>query len=104
LREVGYRLKETTLGSGAEDDHEHERKQLRMEGEHLSLVSLSSRYLLIATESSFFFLIKCKNIIDQKGAGDQQYKEKGTKSLDQIKSKTSVLNRRQREQTPLYKP
>jgi hypothetical protein len=55
LREVGYRLKETTLGSGAEDDHEHERKQLRMEGEHLSLVSLSSRYLLIATESSFFF-------------------------------------------------
>jgi len=27
----------------------------------------------------FFFLIKCKNIIDQKGAGVQQYKEKGTK-------------------------
>jgi len=52
----------------------------------------------------FFFLIKCKNIIDQKGVGDQQYKEKGTKSLDQIKSKTSMLNRRQREQTPFYKP
>jgi competence protein ComGC len=45
------------------------------------------------------FFIKCKNIINQKGAGDQQYKEKGTKSLDQIKSKTSLLNRRQREQT-----
>jgi len=56
------------------------------------------------TESSFFFLIKCKNIIDQKGAGDQQYREKGTKSLDQNKSKTSLLNKKQREQTPLYKP
>jgi len=52
----------------------------------------------------FFFLIKCKNIIDQKGAGYQQYKEKGTKSLDQNKSKTSLLNKKQREQTPLYKP
>jgi hypothetical protein len=49
----------------------------------------------------FFFFIKCKN---QKEAGDQQYKEKETKSLDQIRSKTSLLNRRQREQTPLYKP
>jgi len=39
-----------------------------------------------------FFLIKCKNIIDQKGAGVQQYKEKGTKSFDQIESKTSLLN------------
>jgi hypothetical protein len=28
-------------------------------------------------------LIKCKNIIDQKYAGDQQYKKKGTKSLEQ---------------------
>jgi hypothetical protein len=27
----------------------------------------------------FFFFIKCKNCIDQKEAGDQQYKEKGTK-------------------------
>jgi hypothetical protein len=52
----------------------------------------------------FFFFIKCKNCIDQKEAGDQQYKEKGIKSLDQIRSKTSLLNRRQREQTPLYKP
>jgi hypothetical protein len=41
---------------------------------------------------SFFFLIKCKNIIDKKGAGVQQYKEKGTKSFDQIESKTSLLN------------
>jgi len=40
----------------------------------------------------FFFLIKCKNIIDQKGAGVQQYKEKGTKSFDQIKGKTSLLD------------
>jgi hypothetical protein len=30
---------------------------------------------------AFFFLIKCKNIIDQKGAGVQQYKEKGNKVL-----------------------
>jgi hypothetical protein len=51
--------------------------------------------------SFLFFFIKCKN---QKEAGDQQYKEKETKSLDQIRSKTSLLNRRQREQTPLYKP
>jgi hypothetical protein len=42
--------------------------------------------------SFFLFLIKCKNIIDQKGAGVQQYKEKGTKSFDQIKSKASLLN------------
>jgi hypothetical protein len=39
-----------------------------------------------------FFFIKCKNIIDQKGAGVQQYKEKGTESFDQIESKTSLLN------------
>jgi hypothetical protein len=32
-----------------------------------------------ATFITFFFLIKCKNCIDQKEAGDQQYKEKGTK-------------------------
>jgi hypothetical protein len=57
---------------------------------------------MLQTESSFFFfLIKCKYCIDQKEAGDQQYKEKGTKSLDQSKSKTSLLNKRQREQTPL---
>jgi len=30
-------------------------------------------------ELFLFFLIKCKNIIDQKGAGDQQYKEKRNK-------------------------
>jgi hypothetical protein len=58
---------------------------------------------MLQTESSFFFFffIKCKYCIDQKEAGDQQYKEKGTKSLDQSKSKTSLLNKRQREQTPL---
>jgi hypothetical protein len=55
----------------------------------------------LATWIALFFFIKCKN---QKEAGDQQYKEKETKSLDQIRSKTSLLNRRQREQTPLYKP
>ena len=61
-----------------------------------------------------FFFLKCKNIIDQKCAGDQQYKEKRIKSLDQFKSKTSLLNRKtkgtdsrdqqnQREQAPLNK-
>jgi len=50
----------------------------------------------------FFFFFKCKNIIDQKGAGDQQYKEKVTEALDQIKSKTSLLW--QKKQTPLKRP
>jgi len=52
-----------------------------VEGEHLSLVSLSTESSL--TESSFFFLIKCKNCIDQKEqdklaiqAGNQQYKSR----------------------------
>jgi hypothetical protein len=53
---------------------------------------------------SIFFFIKCKNIIDQKYAGDQQYKKKGTKSLEQNISKTSLLNRNQKEQAPLNKP
>jgi hypothetical protein len=69
------------------------------EGELLSLVSLSR-----LPESSLFFFIKCKNCIDKKYVGDQQYKKKGTKSLEQSISKTSLLNRKQREQTPLYKP
>jgi hypothetical protein len=41
--------------------------------------------------------------MDQKYAGDQQYKKKGTKSLEQNISKTSLLNRNQREQAPLNK-
>jgi hypothetical protein len=48
-----------------------------------------------------FFFIKCKNITYQKYARDQQYKKKGTKSLEQNVSKTSLLNRNQREQAPL---
>jgi hypothetical protein len=36
-------------------------------------------------------LIKCKYCIDQKLAGDQQYKEKGSKTLDQDKNKTGML-------------
>jgi hypothetical protein len=57
------------------------------------------------TESSFFlfFLIECKNIIDQKDAGDQQYKKKGKKSLEQNIRKTSLPNTNQREQAPLKK-
>jgi len=57
---------------------------------------------LYRRSSSFF--IKCKNIIDQKCARDQQYKKKGTKSLEQNINKTSLLNRYQREHAPLNKP
>jgi hypothetical protein len=36
---------------------------------------------IFRSSSHFFFFIKCKNIIDKKGAGIQQYKEKGNKVL-----------------------
>jgi hypothetical protein len=48
----------------------------------------------------FFFLIKCKNIIDQKGVGDQQYREKGTKSLDQIKARQAYWTKRKGNRLP----
>jgi hypothetical protein len=68
-----------------------------------------------------FFLIKCKYCIDQKGAGDQQYKEKdqrpltktkarqgcweqkatGTDSLELPLRMPSLKKRKPKEQTPL---
>jgi hypothetical protein len=68
-----------------------------------------------------FFLIKCKYCIDQKGAGDQQYKEKDRRPLTKTKSRQgcweqkatgtdslelpirmpSLKKRKPKEQTPL---
>jgi hypothetical protein len=46
---------------------------MKMEdGEEQDLKS-SEDYMWTTCERSFFFFIKCKNIIDQKDVGDQQY-------------------------------
>jgi hypothetical protein len=83
--------------------------------------SISLYFFFFLTESSFFFLIKCKYCIDQKGAGDQQYKEKDQRPLTKTKSRQgcweqkatgtdslelpirmpSLKKRKPKEQTPL---
>ena len=54
-----------------------------------SSVSVFSVFLLLflMVQVCYFFLIKCKNIIDQKGVGVQQYKERGQSPLTKSKAR-----------------